>query len=207
MHPSAFPHEQEALDTLRAQLPETPPFRAWSNFEFIAADGSINEVDALVVSTDRVYLIEIKSWRGQITGNQNTWLVTQADGRQRYEENPLLLANRKAKKLKSLLARQLPFKKAAVPYPKFNVPKNNFAILRELRSAAAASGTTLRSFYKSAGSHDCFLHAARGGIGPEGLIDSRLIGLGAGGLAHVQGAAIAAVERGGDPALAGEGIA
>lgn len=59
VHRSAFPHEQEALDILRAQLPETPPFRAWANFEFIAADGSINEVDALVVSTDRVYLIEM----------------------------------------------------------------------------------------------------------------------------------------------------
>ncbi len=101
---------------LRARLPDTSPFCAWSNFEFIAEDGSINEVDALVVSTDRIYLIEIKHWSGTIAGNQNTWVVTPDSGRQRYEENPLLLANRKAKKLKSLLGRQAAFKNSRVPY-------------------------------------------------------------------------------------------
>lgn len=58
---------------LRGGLPPVPPFRAWTNFEFIAEDGSINEVDALVLSSDRLYLIEIKSWRGEIGGNQHTW--------------------------------------------------------------------------------------------------------------------------------------
>ena len=116
VHPSPFPHEQEALELLRKGLPDTSPFRAWSNFEFIAEDGSINEVDALVASTDCVYLVEIKHWAGAITGNQNTWTVTAPTGRERYEDNPLLLANRKAKKLKSLLARQAAFKNLAVPY-------------------------------------------------------------------------------------------
>jgi serine/threonine protein kinase len=116
VHPSAFPHEQEALELLRDHLPDTSPFRAWSNFEFIAEDGSINEVDALVVSTDRVYLIEIKHWSGTISGNQNSWIVAKPGGRERYEENPLLLANRKAKKLKSLLARQAAFKNSRVPF-------------------------------------------------------------------------------------------
>ncbi len=112
---SAFAHEQEALDVLSAALPAVPPFRAWSNFEFLAEDGSINEVDALVVSSDRIYLIEIKSWRGEIGGNQHTWTVRNS-GRGRAEENPLLLANRKAKKLKSLLGRTKAFKKLSVPY-------------------------------------------------------------------------------------------
>jgi serine/threonine protein kinase len=116
VHSSAFPHEQEALELLRARLPDTSPFRAWSNFEFIAEDGSINEVDALIVSTDRIYLVEIKHWSGAISGNQNTWVVTPSSGRERYEENPLLLANRKAKKLKSLLGRQAAFKNGRVPY-------------------------------------------------------------------------------------------
>jgi serine/threonine protein kinase len=113
---SAFPHEQEALELLRERLPVTSPFRAWSNFEFIAEDGSINEVDALVASTDRVYLVEIKHWSGTVSGNQSTWVVTSPGGRERYEENPLLLANRKAKKLKSLLGRQAAFKSGRLPY-------------------------------------------------------------------------------------------
>lgn len=116
VHPSAFPHEQEALELLRDHLPDTSPFRAWSNFEFIAEDGSINEVDALIASTDRIYLVEIKHWSGTISGNQNTWTVSKSGGRERYEENPLLLANRKAKKLKSLLARQPAFKNGRVPF-------------------------------------------------------------------------------------------
>lgn len=116
VHKSEFPHEQEALDLLRERLPDNPPFRGWSNFEFIAEDGSINEIDALVVSSDCIYLIEIKNWHGTITGNQNTWKVAAPNGRQRTEDNPLLLTNRKAKKLKSLLARQSAFKKTRVPF-------------------------------------------------------------------------------------------
>ena len=115
VHPSPFAHEQEALDVLRRGLPDQSPFRAWSNFEFIAEDGSINEVDALVVSSDRIYLIEIKSWRGTVSGNQTYWTV-RTPGGERTDENPLLLANRKAKKLKSLLARQDAFKRMPVPY-------------------------------------------------------------------------------------------
>lgn len=115
VHPSVFPHEQEALGVLRTALPAVPPFRAWSNFEFLAEDGSINEVDALVVSIDRIYLVEIKGWSGNIAGNQNTWTI-QSNGHDRAEENPLLLANRKSKKLKSLLAHQKAFKRLAVPY-------------------------------------------------------------------------------------------
>ena len=116
VHPSPFAHEQEALDLLRAHLPDSPPFRGWSNFEFIAEDGSINEVDALVVSSDRIYLVEIKHWAGHISGNQSTWLAKSPTGRERYEENPLLLANRKARKLKSLLGRQRAFHRGQVPY-------------------------------------------------------------------------------------------
>ena len=116
VHPSEFPHEHEALEWLRERLPDSSPFRAWSNFEFIAEDGSINEVDVLIASTECIYLIEIKHWAGTIEGNQNTWVVTPPSGRERYDENPLLLANRKAKKLKSLLMRQPAFKKLGVPF-------------------------------------------------------------------------------------------
>ena len=43
--PSEYAWEREALDYIRARLPDSEPFRAWSNSEFIADDGSINEVD------------------------------------------------------------------------------------------------------------------------------------------------------------------
>ena len=103
--PSEYAWEQEALEYLKARLPDGEPFRAWSNFEFIAGDGSINEVDLLVVSLHKVYLVEIKSWSGTISGDSNTWR-REGDGRGFLVDNPLLLANRKAKKLGSLLTAQ-----------------------------------------------------------------------------------------------------
>jgi len=43
--PSAYGWEQDALAFIGKRLPDLDPYRAWSNFEFIADDGTINEVD------------------------------------------------------------------------------------------------------------------------------------------------------------------
>lgn len=104
---SAFPWERAALTYLRERLPKQEPLRAWTNFEFIADDGSINEVDLLVVSLYKLYLVEIKSRPGQVSGDTSAWTWTH-EGRVYTDDNPLLLANRKAKKLKALLQR-LPY--------------------------------------------------------------------------------------------------
>ena len=101
---SEFPWEREALAFVRDRLPDHDPYRAWANFEFIADDGSINEVDLLVLSPKGFYLVEIKSRPGIVEGDQGTW-TWRHDGRLQTVDNPLLLANRKAKKLISLLRR------------------------------------------------------------------------------------------------------
>ena len=44
--PSRFPWEKEALEYLRDNLPDHEPWRVWTNFQFIADDGSINEIDS-----------------------------------------------------------------------------------------------------------------------------------------------------------------
>jgi len=51
--PSEYAWEREALDYVKARLPDHEPLRAWSNFEFIAEDGSINEVEARRACTNR----------------------------------------------------------------------------------------------------------------------------------------------------------
>ena len=63
--PSQFPWEQDALDFVQRAMPNREPFRAYSNFEFVAEDGSINEVDLLVVSRYTIFLVEIKSRPGE----------------------------------------------------------------------------------------------------------------------------------------------
>jgi hypothetical protein len=70
---SPWPHEREALAFIRARFPSYEPYRAWTNVEFIAEDGSVNEVDLLAVTPRGLFLVEIKSWRGVLSGDGQRW--------------------------------------------------------------------------------------------------------------------------------------
>lgn len=107
--PSHFAHEQEALEYLAAGLPDHEPYRIWSNFELISKDGTISEIDALVLVPAGLFLVEIKSLRGELRGDGATWRWA-FDGKITAKENPRLLAERKAKRLKSALAACQAFK-------------------------------------------------------------------------------------------------
>jgi hypothetical protein len=113
--PSKFPWEQEALDFVRQSLPPMANIHVWSNFEFVADNGSIYEVDMLCVGPWGAFLVEIKSRPGTISGNAGLW-SWHRDGRSHTAENPLLLANRKCKALRSLLERQKAFSRERVPF-------------------------------------------------------------------------------------------
>ena len=102
---SQFAWEREALDFARSHLPDHDPWRAWSNFEFIDDEGRVNEVDLLVLTPAGLVLVEIKSRPGTVKGDAQSWTWT-TDGRQITTDNPLPLANRKAKRLSSVLRRQ-----------------------------------------------------------------------------------------------------
>lgn len=101
--PSQFPHEIEGLRYLKSKLPQTSPFRAWTNFEFLDSHGRWHEIDALVLARGRLHLIELKYYSGTLKGNDTQWL---RDGR-RAEESPLLLARRKAQRFSSKLKDEL----------------------------------------------------------------------------------------------------
>jgi len=106
---STFSWERDALEYIRQHFPTCEPYRAWSNFEFIASDGSINEIDLLVFTPQGVFLVEIKSRPGRLSGDAGTW-SWENDGKSRVYDNPLILANSKAKKLRSLLGSQKAFR-------------------------------------------------------------------------------------------------
>lgn len=113
---SQYAWEREALEYIREQFPSHDPYRAWSNFEFIADDGTINEVDLLVFSREGFFLIEIKSNPGRLHGDAGTW-TWENRGKRKTVDNPLILTNNKAKKLRSLLQRQKACKKKGpIPY-------------------------------------------------------------------------------------------
>lgn len=114
--PSEFPWERDALAFLKERLPDHEPYRAWANFEFIL-DGTIGEVDVLIVSPKGLFLVEIKSWPGVVRGDAGTWRRTPPNQtRERSDDNPLLVTNRKAKRLKSLLSRQPAMRGQQVPF-------------------------------------------------------------------------------------------
>ena len=102
---SEFTWEREALDFLRTHLPDNEPWHAWSNFEFIDDEGRVNEVDALVLTPAGLVLVEVKSRPGTLRGDAHDWTWT-TEGRPVTTDNPLPLANRKAKRLAAVLRRQ-----------------------------------------------------------------------------------------------------
>lgn len=66
---SRYAHEREALDYLRENLPDQNTTFLYSNFEFVANDGSVNEIDALVATQAGLFLVEMKSRGGIVAGN------------------------------------------------------------------------------------------------------------------------------------------
>ena len=63
INPSAFAHEQDGLRDLASYLPDADPFHVWANVEFVGTDGSINEVDALVLTPSGLFVLELKHCR------------------------------------------------------------------------------------------------------------------------------------------------
>ncbi|MFF7471830.1 BREX system serine/threonine kinase PglW [Streptomyces sp. NPDC008092] len=101
---SEFDHERRGLEAIREKLPDSDPWRAWSNFTFTANTGHVREVDLLVAAPGGVCMIELKDWHGSVTSENGTWVQTTPGGRRRTHGNPLHLVNRKAKELAGLLA-------------------------------------------------------------------------------------------------------
>ncbi|WP_165491756.1 BREX system serine/threonine kinase PglW [Egibacter rhizosphaerae] len=115
---SEYDHERVGLEFIRRGLEDREPFRAWSNFTFVAQDGKLYEVDLLVVTPSAVYLVELKHYTGTVAGDTAEWQVTgPSGGRPRLERHPRYLADHKARKLKSVLTAQPVFQRGHV-HPK-----------------------------------------------------------------------------------------
>ncbi len=151
------------MEYLRAGLPDHEPYMAWSNFEFLADDGTINEIDALILTPMGFFLVEIKSRPGILNGDVHTWTWTTGGHRFTYD-NPLFLANRKARKLVSLLKRQKVAAKAAIPYLEAVV----FCSATDLQNRLAGAGRTnvfLRDTEKAPGILQAIIN--RTGLGQD----------------------------------------
>jgi hypothetical protein len=110
--PSEYAWERAALEYLKQVIPTGEPYRAWANAEFLGADGSVNEIDLLLITPAGITVLEVKSWSGTLTGDAGTW---QQVHRQPVD-NPVISATRKARKLKSLLQAQPAMRGRRVPW-------------------------------------------------------------------------------------------
>ena len=142
--PSQFSHEAEGLSLVRAILPDEPPFRAWSNFEFRDNHGRWHEVDLLLLGRRGLHLMELKYYSGTLRGNDLTWL---RDGH-RPEDSPLKLARRKAQYFATKLKDELrswslerrvaiPNEREVVPYVQESVFLHHPDLRSQLSPAAA----------------------------------------------------------------------
>jgi len=179
---SNFAWEREALDWLRSHLPDRDPWHVWTNFEFIDEEGKVSEVDALVLSPAGLFLVEIKSRPGVLTGDAHSWTWT-TDGRSNTYDNPLILANRKAKRLASLLKRQPAITKAKIRLP-FVEP----AIFLSSSSLACR----LEGIARSA----TFQHGRPGSIDDDGIVGALANGIANRGASTVDAQQARAIARG-----------
>lgn len=179
---SNFPWEREALEWLRSQLPDRDPWNVWTNFEFIDDEGKISEVDALVLSPAGLFLVEIKSRPGTVDGDAHTW-TWQTDGREYTYDNPLILANRKSKRLASLLRRQPAIFKAKIRLP-FVEP------------AIFLSSTTLKNRLQGIAKTSTFLRGQPGSLSDDGIVAALANGINANPAHTIDGQQARAIARG-----------
>ena len=97
-------HEQEGLDWLRAALPTYPPFGGYALFSFQTDDGRRYEIDAVAMTAHCFFVVEMKSWRGDVIEGDVRHLVTRSEGRGReVVDHPLPLLEVKTKALGGIL--------------------------------------------------------------------------------------------------------
>lgn len=179
---SSFPWERDALEWLRAQLPDREPWSVWTNFEFIDDQGKVNEVDALVLSPAGLFLVEIKSRPGTVDGDAHTW-TWNTDGREYTYDNPLLLADRKSKRLASLLRRQAAIVKAKIRLP-------------FIQPVIFLSSTSLKSKLQGIANTATFQRGQPGTLSDDGIVHALVNGIHSNALQTVDGQQARAIARG-----------
>jgi len=105
---SEFQCESEAITFALDALPDCNPHLAWTLYELLdPRTGRLYEIDLLVLGANGLYLIEIKSQPGILTGDFQDRTFTDTSGKPRQIPCPYGGTNHKAKVLASLLKSEL----------------------------------------------------------------------------------------------------
>ncbi|MES2638062.1 MAG: NERD domain-containing protein kinase family protein [Myxococcota bacterium] len=93
----AHEDERAALAFLANGLPNSAT--VFTNPWLIEPSGAVYELDAVVVMPHAIYVVEIKGWRGHLSGEQRDWYLPET------RRSPLLLGHKTAQVLRTLLER------------------------------------------------------------------------------------------------------
>jgi serine/threonine protein kinase len=94
--------ERQSAQVLRG-LPEK--WLVICNKEIVSPSATTYEVDFIVVADHTVFVVDEKSWRGAIYGNENIWILSGSEPR----PNPLQKINHVARQLAGMLRGRIPF--------------------------------------------------------------------------------------------------
>ena len=104
--------ERKANEVLSKHLPDS--WKGYSSLEMLGRQGRDFEADLILITNDRIIVVELKNYQGRIFSSGNKWVQEYDDGRQENRINAVSQASRAAKILKSRLQQKL--KGKYVPY-------------------------------------------------------------------------------------------
>ncbi|AUX42290.1 protein kinase [Sorangium cellulosum] len=140
------PHEQDAIEFVKKELPDSHPYRVWALFDLVDLSGRRYEIDLLVLGYDALYHIEMKGHPGRVSGDVVDWKFTFPDGGVSVRENPSRLADHKSRVLGSLLDRHLG---PGRPYVETLVFLTHPEVKVDLQGAARSNVITRRDFLRA----------------------------------------------------------
>jgi Nuclease-related domain len=99
--------EKDALEKIRTVFNQSPFSQAWhgyAGFELIDRTQGDREIDLILITHDRLLLIELKNWHGIITPMNDRWLLNSND----MGRSPVKVTGLKAKILNGKMKNRLP---------------------------------------------------------------------------------------------------
>ena len=97
--------ERTANEVLAASLPES--WKGYSSLEMIGRQGKDFEADLVLITDDRIIIVELKNYAGTIYSVDGKWVQQYSDGRQENRRNGVVQARRSAQILSSRLDEKL----------------------------------------------------------------------------------------------------
>ena len=95
--------ERELHESLRRDLTVVPPFKVWSNFEFIDLYGAAFDVDMMVLTRAGIFLVELFAGTGTVEVSDRHWRWTDSESRVQILDNPITLARDRAQRIREFV--------------------------------------------------------------------------------------------------------